>query len=578
MLISLTIENFRGKSGNFTFGKITKLRGRNEVGKSGIKEAVCFAFAGSDSTGVRNPTHLISHGTESLRVEVSSDKGTTIARTLTKKGSQSISIVRGGVRTPVSQEQLSKALGASPHLFLSSFLPGYFMSLKEDLRQAVLNEVLPPLDRAALLAELIGGPLDEAALLMMGNMSRRPDLIAADIAKVRRSVLAQQSQINGQITMCEVMAGSVLTAPPPCDAAARIEQLGKLKDLWKDYHSRERDWAAAKSTADQARVWNASLAQERAAAEAELASIVLLPVPEMLNNFAKKTELESRFRMFPPVPAVMNLPEGDRCSTCGQVVGSKHREHVRSEMEKAQKEYEAIKQEVQVWNAELQSCIVKLSEEELAARDTSREVEAKNRVLTERINTLRLRIASLSDRAVPEVGPEPQQPAEAYDCAMHNRLQSELAAYNRAQGQYEMALRQKNEAVAKVGVLRTQAEPLVAAAAVYEKLEAAVLALPGRELSMRAEQLTINGYTFSLEGTTVTRADGIAYATLSTGAGMKADVMLCLKFNQLMGAKAPKVIFIDNADLVDGTPNMEDVQFFLAYVVSKQHTLQVEIL
>ena len=92
---------------------------------------------------------------------------------------------------------------------------------------------------------------------------------------------------------------------------------------------------------------------------------------------------------------------------------------------------------------------------------------------------------------------------------------------------------------------------------------------------MREEQLTIDGYTFSLEGTSVTRGDGMPYNLLSTGAGMLADLMLAVKFNQLMGAKAPKVIFLDNADLISTTLPALPLQLIAAYVVPELEELKV---
>jgi hypothetical protein len=577
MLTQLTIEDFRGKSATHKFGPVTRLLGRNEAGKSGIKEAICYAYAGTDSTGARNPTHFISHGAEGLKVEVSSDKGTTISRVLKRKGTPALSIIRNGVRTPCSQEQLSKALGASPDLFLSSFLPGYFMTLTEDKRRAVLNEVLPPLDRRALLEELVGFALDENDLITIGNLNRRPDLIASAVSATRRTVATEYAKLAGQITTCEVMAKAELVAPPPCGAAAQLEVLSKRAALWHDYKHRRAAWYAAVAEFDKVNAWNDNLASERAAAESELALIEIQPVPAVVDHRLKKDELSAGLQPLPPKPALLNLPEGDRCPCCGQVVGSKHREKVKADTALIQSKYEEELTAIRAANEDITGRIALLRKEEEENTKQRRAVELANAMRAAAAEKLRVRIAGLVDRPTPEVGPQPVEPTTPYSPEEESRLREQLAAHQRAVGQYEHAVRQKEGAAATMSSLIEKAAPLALAVERYERIEAAIGGLPQKELSLRAEQLTIDGYTFSLEGTSVTRGDGIPYGILSTGAAIKADIMLCLKFNQLMGAKAPKVIFVDNADLVDSLDVTGGMQYFLAYVRQEHLSLKVEV-
>lgn len=579
MLKSLALTEVRGRNGKYTFGKVTRLLGRNETGKSTIKEALCFAFAGTDSTGLRSPTHLISNGADGLRIEAESDKA-TISRTLTRKGSQSLSVVRNGVRTPCSQEQLSAALGCSPDLFLSIFLPGYFMTMPEDRRQAVLNAVLPPVDRLALLTKLVGAPLTDTDLMVLGELDRRPDRIVDTVARARRSALQQYSQIEGAVSVLQGQANLELPFVPAVEDGnrPRLAALRELRQAHADYNTRRLGWNVAKNNLDHVVAWNATVGQERAALESaivrEEAKRVL--TPGRVDNSAEVQDLYKQMKPRPARPALLELPAGDRCPCCGQVVGSKHREMVQAEAKKAEDAYEAECAAVTRFNDDLQKRIKPLVDAALAATTAYEVAVVQNRNVDAAVKALRAKLKTYADKAVPELGPEPVPPTEQFDQEEERRLVDAIAANDKAVWAYEYAKKQREEAGYKLGAKRSELDPIKAGIERMQVLEKALAELPKAELSERAAQLTIHGYTFSLDGTTLARADGIPYKQLSTGACFKASIMLSWKLHTLMGPRSPGVMFVDDAELIDTTPQL-NLQLFLAYVAPELTELVVEV-
>jgi hypothetical protein len=183
MILTLSLEDFRGKTTTYTFGRVNNLYGRNEAGKSSVREAIAFLFTGADSAGNRAPVHLISWGSEVTKVSVQTEKA-SIQRTLTRKKNSSIRLVRGDVPLSLTQAQIEELLGCSADLFLSVFSPGYFWTMPIGRQQAVLSEVMPPFDAAQYVAEATGMPLSEDEALKYGFVRKRPDLVEIGRAHV----------------------------------------------------------------------------------------------------------------------------------------------------------------------------------------------------------------------------------------------------------------------------------------------------------------------------------------------------------------------------------------------------------
>lgn len=579
MIKGLILDNFRGKTASYDFGQYTKLLGRNEAGKSTIKEALCFIFAGTDSTGRRSPTHLISTGTDGCKITLQTDK-VTLSRTLTQKGSQSLAMIRDGVRVPLTQEQLSERLGASPDLFLSVFLPGYFMHLPEDKRRAVLAEVMPPIDRWQLLADILGfrATADE---LPGVDLSRRPDLAASKVATLRRAAAQEGAQICGQVESYQAMAAMPIGTPPelPIGVAERLAYLEHLKSAWSDFGHRSGNYERAKVVAAQTAARNQEIGRETDALLTEIKSIVDVAVPPPRDDLhAQFKELLAQQKPLPQKPASLNLPGTDRCPSCGQAVGSKHRERVQADNEAAKAEYERTLAEVKAFNEGLikkAESVQYLLQQSVAATDAARVANQAKALKRAQLDAKVKAMAWVEPAALP---PEPTPPSEPYDGAEENDLRQKVQAYHRAKGSYDQSRMQQEKAKSVLAGLKAQMAPLEQACARYEAIEAGILRIPQEELRRQSEALTIDGYTFSLEGTSVSRADGMPYAILSTGAGMRADLVLSAKLNSLM--KRPTgVMFLDNADLIDlPLPKVaEQMQLFLAYVRTELPTLTIEV-
>ena len=579
MILTVAVEDFRGQTATYSFGRVNHLLGCNESGKTSVREAIAFAFTGSDSSGNRAPVHLISWGSESTKVSIQTERA-TIQRTLTRKKNSSIRVVRGEVPNSLTQSQLEELLGCSADLFLTVFSPGYFWGLPLAKQQAVLSEVLPPFNATSYIETQLGGPLTDEEHVKFGFLKKRPDLVALTIANERREIQRQIDINEGRLRTLSALQ-TVPNEPPDCALAyAQLSQCEDLKLQWSRYNvslSGYRQADAARASAQQV---NAVREARRHEIREELSRLHLLEETKTFSPEKSKqlSELRSAFKSKPQYPQLVKEVGSDTCPTCGQVVGLKHRERCKEENNKRLVEYEKELQAIEVHNAGIQKSIDALLAEEEAFRRELRGTQEHNDAVRRSKAKLEGELAGLSDLPLPSVPAVPEPPTLPVDAAREQELRHTVDHHKRLVAEYEYARRRLAENGAELARVRSESDPLLAARDRLSILEEVVKSLPEARLKHQSSLLMMHGYELEIDESSINykRSDGCPHELLSTGHAMRADVSFSMKLNSLMH-RPVNVVFVDNADLIDEKLGISPpVQVFCAYVKPGQKSVLVE--
>lgn len=570
MIKNLSFSTFRGQTASYDFTMLNRVEGLNGAGKTTIQEAVSFVFAGTDSLGTRAPTHLITQGEDRTKVTATTSRA-ELSRSLTQKKSSTLSLEKGGVKQVLSQVELERLL-CPTDLFLSVFVPGAFMRFPAKTKHAVFNAVLPQVARAGLLQELSGVSLSDPAYAAL-DLNRRPDLIAMDFASMRRKRQGFLDQNHGSIA---ALTNTVVTEPPLVpDALAELSQLEKG---WKDgvqYNSDMKLYQERLRAISEAELENTRRAALVAQLKEELAAEHVLEVPAELDISEQKAQLEACLQTFPAEPLQLTVVETDHCPTCGQIVGTKHRDQVKENNQKVIEAYREDCSAIKDSNLKVQVQLQLLQEKKDKNTAAIKRRVEQNQQLEVRKARIESRIASTTAIAVPASLEEPSHPGfELVAFATLDNARRVVRQYEHDKSQYDLLIQQAATASEKIANLQQSVASHQQKIDELQALENAAKELPAKEFEMRESYLAIPGYKFVVEDDIgLVDSRGIPYELLSAAERTKADVMISLKLNQLMPHKVG-MIFIDNAEHLDPTTQTnimgecqkQEMQLFFAYV------------
>lgn len=542
MLLYVKLSNFRGVDSHIHFGDPSKgtasrvqLKGRNGARKTTIREAIAFAFTGRDSQGTTKPTHLISFGQDACEVEVMTRKGAVINRRLTMQGGGHLWIMTSGAQRVLTQAEL-EAMLCPADVFLSVLVPGYLMgTLPKNRQTAVLSYVLPPVDRRAIVERLTGYP---PSMTLDLDYSVQPHILQKRLADQRNKITNRTAELRGEQKVLRERLSMLPSKPVEPPEVKLLEAEEKLR----------REWI----------VYEASLSREQI--EAELSELREVPLPPVMKPFDIERPLEPR----PP----LYLPDEqrDRCPSCGQTVGLKHRELVRAHNDKLRLAYEAEHaawlKNLEAWSAECKAHLAAKEECDRAcseARATNMRIEQRRRQLE----------ATL--RAMPGgEGVEAKRPRDEFSKERYAEMNRIAQEYQRQLGAFESW--QKSAASSELRLIELE-QTIIDAAAEVDLLrahEAALKQLPDEELEEQKAHLSLSGFDIRVgDGLQLWDRNGCPYEILSRGARMRADFELCLRINALLERKVG-MIFLDDFDLADWSELLREtpgaIQIFSAHV------------
>lgn len=546
------------------------ISGKNGAGKTTIREAICFAFCGTDSTGTKNPQHLIMDDRDSVKVTITTDK-VEISRSLSRKGNGTIKLVRAGVPSTLTQTQLETMLGSSD-LFLSSFIPGYFLRLSAQKQTEVLNSVLPKPNRLQMIQELSGVQLTNREVERF-RIERRPDVVASAVSLDRRQAENQINQLKGELGVLQSTKPLDKPVEPP--EVAELALIETLKIEFGEYdrlidHRLQVELKAKRVTSD-----NEVKKKRRSEVEALLTEVQNIIVPDKVDYSSKEEALRKQLPSLVSPPHTTNLPGSDNCPSCGQTVGLKHRDKITKLNQKIQDKYDSQTADWALKTAEVEAQL-----EELAC-DRNTNMEGVRKAIKVNVN-INLKRDALEREAlrlvieeVPEIPPVPVQPKGIFNQEGYDKCFSAIELYKSNLSRYNYVSEEIERSEGRVEQIDIELGNLAAACDRYRVLERGLNEVPKEEMKLQLNSLKMKDVSIKVNKGVHLTYKGIPYELLSAGNTVKADTKLCLKLNSL--SKRPlNMVFIDNFDLVDELKIEEDnIQLFTAHVVAGQDEVVV---
>ena len=578
MINYVKMTNFRGVSTELDFrdgpdkvASRVQLLGANGARKSTVREAVAFAFTGKDSTGASNPTHLISMGEDWCEVEVQTRKGATLRRTLTRRGPQLQLSLPGQEAVDYTQGKFEDLL-CPADVFLSVLVPGYLLSAMTKPRQAaVLSYMLPPVNRIAYMESSVGGPI------MKLDYTKRPDVLQKSVAEMRNLLQHEISAKKGELKSLTERHREAPQKPEAPPELALYDILEGLQREWVLYDSLQAEYSKQMHALRLKREDNARVEMYRKMTEAELSALQEVPLPPAPPAFAIPEPQP------PAQPALHPEEQRDRCPQCGQAVGLKHREMVRSQNAAIEEAFR-VKQEAYLQaHADWLSQKRASDDEHRLYAEKVRNITAANQKVQMRRRELQMDLdKKFALHPLPAEEPQPpKKPAEEFSQERYLEIRAIVQRYYRESGAYESYQRTSESSAQRIAELQSQIEAESERVEWYKAHEEALRVLPGYELTEQKAHLAMpHGFRIDVEdGIKLFDGSGCPYELLSRGQRMRADFEICLKVNSLLQRKVG-MVFLDDFDLADWAPLLDEaspnIQIFTAHV-EKDMALEVRL-
>lgn len=591
MIEQLSLQDFRGHTRKLTFRPgYNTVVGKNEIGKSSIKEAIAFLWFGTDSEGTKNPDHLITVSKEMTTVALKTPKA-VITRRKKVGATSEIKLEREGFPPlKLTQTDLSGQLQLSLETFMSCWQVGFFMKLPPKDRLKVLGEVAR-IDRKVLLESILPQGTELPAQLKYANSKVDADLVAG----LRRTDQNKKASDEGALKQLQAQkeslsGGSVIDIESYQGVAnelqAKVEAFDTYQRLLTVY---EKELGKYNSyLGDVGRVAERMLAAEKAKSDLELQLNTLLHKEsegvKATEALAKTFEnAKANLKVFnDPVP-VAPKPQvaGVECDHCYQVVSEEHAKAVVERYNKALMEYNQAQRAVMDHNAPLEATMKDVTKKADAARkalltiqETIISVNTKLQMAIKDISEGEVQASAL--KAVPVAKPKAPTKPEGDEAALKKELAETQSALLTAK-----TFKQQLEGIASQEALYQKAIQTHAwNIERYALIEDAIKKLPLLETQKTLEKLQVAGVTLTLldGGLVVKDTHGVDYRSLSDGRRMKIDTQICLSLQNAAGPTAPRLLFIDNADLMDSHIDFvipDGVQVIKAHVDSSVSDVEV---
>jgi hypothetical protein len=583
MIKQIILLDFRGHTRTLDFeGGLNRLRGPNEIGKSTVKEAIAFAWLGTDSSGTKNPDHLISEGKDLSQVALVTEH-VTVLRQKRRGSTSTIKLTRHGFPpVTMTQSELSALLKLSLDSFMSCWHAGYFMSLTSNARLAVLAE-LAKVDRRALLQSM----LPEGTLIPAKVKLINPKIDADAVATERRQLQNVKASDEGGLSQVKAQL-TQLSGDSDVDIESYAQALNTLNSQIESHDFYKR--ASSKYREEKIK-WGESINRKGSLTAEKLALRIPLKAEfDGLESACASIEqklqavqhgmgvLKNKFKPMPAAPKKPEAPKaGSTCGTCGQVVAETHVNHIMGSYEKLLLEHNKEAREVATFNDKVTEAMNKGQEAERGLLADS--IHAKGASLT--LNKLFLD----NKKRLTEIEKELLALSKLTDPSAPVKPEGDEEALRKEQLEVSTALNVARRQVTQLEQLRKQEAMLIDAVKVKERqirdlsaLEHSLKNLPILEARQLLETLHVSGVTVELlEGELVVKGGNIPYPSLSSGRKMKVDLAFCMSLRKAGGPRAPSWVFVDNSDLMDSFQQLlpPGVQVFSAEVDDDLEELQV---
>lgn len=588
MIKKLSLTNFRGHNRVLEFGPgVNIIRGRNEAGKSTIKEAFAFVMQGTDSAGAKNPDHMITVDAKFTEVSLLTVRGTLFTRKKNRGATSTVKYERNGnPSVPMNQTEMQTGvIKLSPEVWMSCWNSGYFMSLDQARKMKVLGE-MAKIDRR----ELIRTVLPEGTLLPAIVKLVKPTVDAQAVADLRRQ--SQNKRASDEGTLAQVNAQiSGFTSDTEIDEESYQREINELEikvQAFRDYEQdvgRYNKAIAANSLAAEKFANAKGLVEQTRNRLSEIDTNGLEAAgkgkaldQECIKAANDALELEKKLKTVSMTAPVKPKPMSGKCPTCGHIA-----ENSEAIFKSAMQDYEKALVAFNKHDREIADYNKPILDQIEAAKKHTNELMSQKSINEGVLTSLR----GNRDQAKKELAgyettlstfKEPQAPLaptkpSGDEVEMKKVLDEKKGVLYSHKQQAEQRVQLKNQHDMLTQAIEKHTSDINSLAVIEDALKA----LPELETKKTLETIAVPGVKLTLlEGElVVTDEKGVDYRSLSDGRRMKIDIAFCGAIRKTAGAMAPDIIFIDNADLIDNLDVPRGVQVLVAEVDPNSNEVSV---
>jgi DNA repair exonuclease SbcCD ATPase subunit len=575
MIRKLTIKGFKGHDGAFEFGPgINKVRGANEAGKSTLKDAINFIFWGTDAQFSNSTDHLISNGQESCEVVLETAKSTMVRRKRRGQTSQFKASINGAPFIEMSQTDLeTRVQTLDRDLFTSCWLAGYFTTLDGEGRMQVFSK-MGTLDRRELLMKELPPGFVLPSNVKLQELAVDLSVVQTERKKLQNILKSDEGALNEvQIAINTLSDAEELNEAQVTeelnDLEAKQEILAKYESDLQKYNDYLARVAAEQERAqsDEKRRFEAMGTIQKAADYTSETEGFISSRKKQIDGAMEDVErLRAMIQPMPVAPVKPNVSSEGHCPACLQSISAQHVQAIAGAYETQLMEYNKLCADINMANNDCRAQIDNHKKNIEAANAWIEEAQAglinsnKNRVRAElELSSIaeeqerRKKVRKVSPPAKPEGIGSKEQLKEAF-----TSKSAALQRYRLKKANIEAQMERKRLLESSMQVKRETAERLYLLEKKLEYLPTLEAEAMAKSLSIRDGKLSVEKFKRKVNGQLVDRGEllvfdekGVDYRSLSSGRQMRLDVELCHKIRELAGPRAPRMMFVDNWDLMD---------------------------
>jgi len=370
----IIFSNFKlFKEKTIELGSNNVLTGRNKVGKTTVFNAIEFTLFGTVD-GSSGTDRWIHHGEDNMSVTLFTDMG-VFFRKKTLSGSTTLKLNE----MPTNQETLNSSIGVTYKEFLSSSLAGYFMSLDNASKRAILLKITAPVDKRAIFDRLVKDNT------IADDLHINFDDLASTAKQIKAQYKVLETSQNMHLSNRKLLNEQIVEAE---------NELRELKYIDIKELDIQIDVLAQRRAAEDTRLANANASKVNVQIALErLRPQIVSLVPENGTVAAIKKQITAKKKELKALP-------NPTCKECGQVIQENASESLNisvditvleeniqdieenkvkaSENKKVQKEIDKLEAQLKDFKEEDKTVLQKLTSDWTDVYDKIRQAEASN--------------------------------------------------------------------------------------------------------------------------------------------------------------------------------------------------------
>lgn len=599
MIKRITLKGFKGHDGTFEFGPgVNKVKGPNEAGKSTLKDAINFVFWGTDALFSNSTDHLISNDQESCEVILETAKSVMARRKRRGQTAQFKASMGGAPFVEMTQTELeTRILILDKDVFTGAWLAGHFMQIDGEARLQVFSKLAKLDRRELLLSQLPPG------MTIPGKLKLEELAIDLSVVKTDRQALTKALSVDEGALNEVVIRINQLNQVANIDEAqvlSEISEISAQKEIMRKYEADmvkyEAYLARASEEKDRAHRNDTNRFEwlgivNQADSEINAAAQGILEREQILAELRKKQETKPQEKKaFPAVPKKFSVSAGE-CPACLQPVTQDHVQHVAAAYEKFMMEYNQVCAEINAHNLNIDHELKNIWKEVDRITAEIKGLQEQKSQVSASLVSAQMNLRGLDqEEEVRKKLKKVTAPERPEGIAPLETLQSRFDELTLARSQYQLKIQSLDAQLARKQVLenfisskKSQVDWLYQIEKKLEYLPTLEAEMAAKNLSLPEGKLLINKFKRKVNGQMIDRGEllvvddkQVDYRALSSGRQLRMDIELCHKIRELAGPRSPKLMFVDNWDLMDReVRTIPGVQTLISVVDSKAKTLSI---